>query len=343
MQIPSLAGRALSALAVAATVGVFTLAAGAGPAAAEGRIRIAEQFGIGYLPLHVIRHDHLIEKHGRELGFDIAVDWAQLSSGAAMNDALLSDSIDVGAGGVGPMLTIWDRTKGAANVRAIAALNDMPLFLTTNNPNVRSLKDFTDKDKIALPAVKVSVQARTLQMAAEAAFGSGKFDVLDRLTVSLSHPDAAAALLSGKTEITAHFTSPPFQYQELKDPRVHTVLSSYDVLGGPHTFNLVWAKQSFRDANPKTFQAFFAALKEAMDIINRDHAAAAAAYLAVNKGDLDKAAVEGILNDPDIRFSVAPRKIGVYAAFMHKVGAIRNLPATWKDCFFTDLDGESGS
>ena len=58
---------------------------------------------------------------------------------------------------------------------------------------------------------------------------------LDALTVSLSHPDAQVALLSGASEITAHFSSPPFQYQQLEKPGIRTVLSSYDVLGGPAT------------------------------------------------------------------------------------------------------------
>ena len=331
--------RALTALAGIAVAAVAL----ANPAAAEGKIRIAEQFGLGYLPLHVIRHHQLIEKHGKALGIDIAVEWAQLSGGAAMNDALLSDSIDLGSAGVGPLLTIWDRTKGSANVKAIGALNNMPLFLNTSNPNVKTIKDFTDKDKIALPAVKVSVQSRTLQIAAEQAFGEGKFDALDKLTVSLPHPDASAALLSGAAEITAHLSGPPFQYQQLRDPKIRKVFSSYDVLGGPHTYNLIWAKDAFRTKNPKTYAAFLGALKEAVAFINADHSAAADAYLALNKGDLDKDFVLSILKDPDIQFNVAPSNIGKYADFMHKVGAIKNKPASWKELFFEDVHTETGS
>src|SRR5262245_39155968 len=82
-------------------------------------------------------------------------------------------------------------------------------------------------------------------MAAEKAFGPGQHGKLDHLTVPLSHPDGMAAMLSGRSEITAHFTSAPFMYQELEDNRVKKVLSSYDVVGGPHTFNLVWATTPF--------------------------------------------------------------------------------------------------
>lgn len=329
--------------ALALVGGAVAAVALAAPAAAEGRIRIAEQFGIGYLPLQVIRAQNLIEKHGKAAGLDVTVEWAQFSGGAAMNDALLSDSIDVGAGGVGPLLTIWDRTKGRFDVKGIATLNAMPLYLNTTNPNVTSIKDFTEKDKIALPAVKVSVQARTLQMAAEAAFGPGNHEALDRFTVSLPHPDATAALLSGGSEITAHLTSPPYQYQQLENPKVRRILSSYDVLGGPSTFNSVWAKQAFRDKNPKTYAAFVAALKEAMATIKSDPKGAAAIYVSMNKGELDAAGIEKMLADPEIEFTIAPKNTGKYAEFMHKVGALKNKPASWKDYFFEDIHGEQGS
>ncbi|BAI74912.1 sulfonate/nitrate/taurine transport system substrate-binding protein (plasmid) [Azospirillum sp. B510] len=334
--------RAFAAIA-ASVIGVLMTSAIAAPAAAEGRIRIAEGYGLSFLPLHVLRQDKLIEKHGKALGLDITVDWVQLSGGAAMNDALLSGGIDVGSSGVAPLLTIWDRTRGSANVKAIASLNDMPLFLTTSNPKVKTLRDFTDADKIALPAAKVGVQARVLQMAAEKEFGPGKYDAIDKLTVSMPHPDATAALLSGGGGITGHISSAPFQYQQLDDPKIHKVISSYDVLGGPHSFNLIWSKQSFRDDNPKTYRAFLDALKEAMDLINRDHEAAADIYLAQNKGSLDKAYVLRLLNDPDIRFTVTPNRTEAFADFMHKVGAIKNKPASWRDYFFEDLHAGAGS
>jgi len=66
-------------------------------AQAEGQIRIAEQFGIVYLLLNVVRDQQLIEKHGKADGLDIKVDWQQLSGGAAINDALLSGAIDIAA------------------------------------------------------------------------------------------------------------------------------------------------------------------------------------------------------------------------------------------------------
>ncbi|MBM3531751.1 MAG: ABC transporter substrate-binding protein [Alphaproteobacteria bacterium] len=317
------------------------LAFAAGAARAEGEIRIAEQFGISYLPLQMMRHQNLIEEAGRRQGFAIKVTWSQLASGAPMNDALLSGSLDVGSGGVGPLLLIWDRTKGNLNIKAISAINSMPLYLTTRNPAVKTIKDFTAKDKIALPAVKVSVQARTLQMAAEKLLG--KFDALDEFTVSMAHPDATAAILSGATEVSAHFSSPPFQYQQLQDPRVTRVLNSYEVLGGPTTFNLVWAREDFRAKNPKTYAAFREALAEAVKRINADKPAAAKIYIEANKSKDDPAFILKMLNDPEIVFTLEPQNTMAYAEFMHKVGALKNKAASWKDYVFEEAAAGKGS
>lgn len=331
-------------LSAAAPVAAAALLVGlAGEAAAEGRIRIAEQFGVGYLPLQMMRQHDLIQKHGEERGVEIEVEWARFAGGAAMNDALLSDNIDIGSGGVGPLLVIWDRTRGNMDVKGIAAINSMPLFLTTKNPDVQSIDDFTDQDRIALPSVKVSIQARILQMAAEKAFGEGNHERLDDITVSMPHPDATAAMLSGGSEITAHLTSPPFQYQQLEDDNIRAVLSSYDVLGGPHTFNNVWAKQSFRDDNPKTYEAFVAALKEAMEMIEADPKAAAQTYVDVTGSQLDPAFIERIVTDPDIEYTIVPQKTMAFAEFMHKVGAIKTMPESWKDYFFEDIHDQPGS
>src|SRR5947199_3297934 len=132
-------------------------------------------------------------------------------------------------------------------------------FLNTRNPNIKSIRDFTDNDRIALPAPKVSVQAIMLEMAAEKQLG--KFDALDKLTVGMSHPDGTAAMLTGKLEITAHFTSAPFQYQQLENPAIRKLLSSYDATDGPNSFSVVSTTSGWREANPQTYKAVLAALR----------------------------------------------------------------------------------
>ena len=316
------------------------------PFAARGEmseINVAQQYGIGYLPLMIMEEQKLIEKHAKAAGVDVKVGWAKFAGGNVMNDALLSGSLQFASGGVGPLITIWAKTKGNLDVKGVATLDSMPLYLTTRKPNVKTIKDFTEKDRIALPAVKVSVQAVTLQMAAEKAFGDGQQGKLDPLTVTMSHPDGQTALLSGQSEITAHFTSPPFQYQELKKPGIHMVLNSNDVLGGPTTFNVVWTTSKFRNGNPKLYDAFVKALDEAMTFINKDRKAAAEAYLRISKDKDSVADILAMLDDPQIVFTTTPLNIMRYANFMAKIGMIKVKPDSWKDLFFPNVHGLAGS
>lgn len=322
---------------------MLALIAAAGTAQAEGNISIAQQFGIGYLLLDVVRDQQLIEKEGKKEGVDIKVEWRTLSGATAMNEALLSGALDVASAGVPPLLTLWDRTKGRQNVKAIAALGSMPNFLLSNNPAVKSISDLTDKDRIAVPAAGVGFQSRTLQIETARRFGNSDYKRFDTLSVSLPHPDASAALIAGKSEITAHFSSPPFQYQALEHRNVHKILSSYDVLGGKATFNVLYTTQKFHDENPKTYRAFYNALSEAAKIINADKNAAAETYIRVEKSRLPRPLVEKIVNDPDTEFTISPQRTFIYAEKLHELGVLKNKADSWKDYFFDEAWENPGS
>lgn len=328
---------------VAALLAALSLVAAA-PAHAEGKIRIAEQFGVVYLLLNVAQDQKLIEKHGKKAGVEIDVDWIKLSGGAATNDALLSNSVDVVGAGLGPLLTVWDRTAGKQNVRAVASLGSFPYYLISTNPAVKSIADFGPKDRIALPAVTVSVQARILQMAAAKQWGQAQFRKLDPLTQALPHPDATAAVIAGKTEINAHFANPPFQEQELAgNPNAKIVLDSYQVLGGPSSATVLYATEKWVKENPKTYRAFLDALVEAAQLASTNPEAAADAYLRVNRNSIDRALLIKVIKNPKVRFSVAPQNTLGLAQFLHEVGAIRKKPESWRDYFFAHPALDKGS
>jgi len=308
------------------------------PVRAEvNEIRLAQQFGINYLPLTIMRTEKLVEKHAAALGLgDLKVTWLKFGGSNSINDALISGQLDFGSGGVAPLLTIWDKTKGSFDVRGVAALGSMPFYLNTSNPNVKTISDFSDKDKIALPAVEVSIQAVVLQMAAAKAFGMENYKKLDRLTVGMKHPDAMISLLSG-AGVTAHFANSPFQERELQDPKIHRVLSSYAVLGGPTTLNSVYTTKKFHDNNPKAYLAVLGALKEAMQFINSDKARAAGIYIKEEKSKLSAEFVQKILEDPDFIVTSEPKGIMKYAEFMHSVKKLKHLPKSSKDVYFPEL------
>ena len=330
----------------ASLIATTVIAAAAGFSAsahAEGQIRIAQQFGIGYLILDVVQDQKLIEKYGKQQGVDIKVEWNSISGATAMNEALLAGALDVVSAGVPPMLTLWDRTRGRQNVKAIASLGSMPNYLLSNNPKVNTLQDLSDKDRIAVPAAGVGYQSRTLQIETARVFGKADYKRFDNISVSLSHPDATVALISGGSEINTHFSSPPFQYQALENKNVHKILSSYDILGGPATFNVLYTTQKFHDDNPKTYKAFYNALVEAAQFIRANKAKAADTFIRVQKSKLALEFVRKIVEDPEIDFTVSPQRSYVYADKLHDIGVLKNRAASWKDYFFEEAYAQPGS
>jgi NitT/TauT family transport system substrate-binding protein len=316
------------------------------PALAEvPEIRLAQQFSIGYLQLNVMEHQQLIEKHAKLLGItEVKVSWLKLNGPAAVNDALLSGTLDIASGGVPGLLVLWAKTKGTPQeVRGISALSSQPFLLNSRDPDVKTIKDFKATDHIALPAVKVSVQAIMLQMAAAKAFGEKEFAKLDAQTVSMSPPDATIALLGGKSEITASFSVPPFQYQQLEQPGIHTVVNSFDVMGGSHSFTVAWTSAKFRDKNPVLYKALIAALDEATDIVNKDKRAAAALWIEDGKSKLSLDMVGKIVDGPQVRWTMTPENTIKFADFMTGVGTLKVKADSWKDYFFPEIYDRKGS
>nr|WP_314074473.1 ABC transporter substrate-binding protein [uncultured Roseococcus sp.] len=307
-------------------------------------LRIAVQFGITYLPLTVIREQRLIEQQAQSLGLpEPNVSWIQVSGGAAMNDALLSGNLDIASAGIPPVALLWARSRNNLKVHAISSLVAAPLWLNTRNPAVQTLRDFTPQDRIALPAVRVSFQAITLQIAAEKEFGPGQHARLDPITVSLPHPDATAALIGGRNEITAHFGNPPFQNQQLQNAGIRRVLSSYDVVGSPHSVTLLYATQRWRDTNPRTLRAIRAAQETANAWIAAHPREAAELYVRAERSSLSVDFVEELIRHPDHRFTTAPQGVEYFAQFQHRTGQIPVRIESWKEIFFPEAHDGPGS
>ncbi len=299
-------------------------------------LRLARQYGLGYLQMMVMEDQKLVEKHAKAAGLgDVGVTWSTFRSSDVMNDALLSGNLDFASLGTNGLAIIWAKTRGTpVEVRGVAGFNSLPLALVTRDPGVKTVADYTEKHKIAVPAVRVSNQAILLQMAAAKQFGASNYSKLDSLTVSMTHPDAMAALLSGAGEITSHFASPPFQQKELERPGIHQVISSMDILG-PISFNIVAATTKFHDANPKAYAAYLAALKEATDWVNKDKRAAAELYIRMTK---DKSSPDELLKimqaAGEYNFNAKPDGDMRMIEFMHKIGSIKVKPESWSELLF---------
>ena len=303
--------------------------------------------GVGFLPLLVMEKYRLIEKHAAESGFgDLTVRWMDLGGPAAMNDALLSSSADFISAGPPAFLTLWDKTRGPANsinVEGVAAMTSMPMYLNTNSARLKRLDDITDQDKIAMTSIKVSIPAIIMQMYAQEKYGATQATRFDKFTVSMAHPDAVVALLSGSAGISAHFSSPPFHQRERKDPRIRTILTSDDVMGGSTTFTMISTTSKFRQENPQIFAAVLKALEEANRMIVADRKMAADLLVTSEGGGLTREEIVEVLSDPHVKFTTTPENVMKYAEFMYGAGSIKNRPGSWKDLFFSEIHGVSGS
>jgi NitT/TauT family transport system substrate-binding protein len=328
---------------VVVAAGILLLAQ-SGARAEVSELRIATQFGIGAMPMILMQRNRLLEHHLADAGLsNVNVEWRQFPGGNPMNEGLLSGSLDIVSGGTTVFITLWSKAKGITAVKAVGAVSALPLWFMTRDPNVHSLTDLSEHDKISVTTVKVSVHAILLQMAAAKIWGPADAGRFDPLTVTMPHGDAAAALISGTSEINNHFSAPPFQYMEAKAAGVRKITSAEEILGAPATYMVAYTTEKFRADNPKTYAAFVAALRESLDFINNDPRAAAEAYLDASRDAISVDDAVTMIRDPGAKFTMAPNNVMTFADFMFKEGLIRIRPNSWKDMFFPEVADLPGS
>lgn len=334
--------------AALAMLGCAMLALAGAPGATAQQVKkviLGQQFGAVYLPAMVMESQKLVEKHLATAGMaDVAVEWAKLGGPAALNDAMISGSLHFACQGVPSMAVIWDRTRTNIAVKALGSVANNNIWLNTRNPNIKSLKDFTEKDRIAIPSLKVSTQALMMHMAAEKLWGKGQFAKLDHIIVALPHPEALAALSNATHEINTHFATSPFHEAEMKMAGIRTITTAYEIMGGTMSGLTFTSNEKFRKENPKVFAAVDAAFAESFGWINSDKKRAAQLYIDLTKekrltaDDLLK-----LFSTPDMEYTRVPNKVGEIVAFMNSVGLVKTKPESWKDLFFPEVHGLPGS
>jgi NitT/TauT family transport system substrate-binding protein len=310
-----------------------------GPSLARAEVpevKIVAQNGSNYLPLFVMQGHKLVEKHLAAKGLSATtVTWTRLAGPSAIVDSFLAGAVHFSGQGVPSTALIWDRTRNGMGAKAVAAMVASNIWLMTRKPELKSLRDLTDKDRIAMPSIKTSSQALFLWSAAEKEFGADQWGKLDYLTVSLPHPDAMVAVLNPAGEITVHAATSPYADLE-KKAGLRAITDLYTVEGGPVTgLNFVTTEQ-FRTANPKTYEAVVAAYDEAIDWINADKKRAAQFYLDISKEKMSLEDFLPIMLAPDYIFGKTPLGIGKAMGLMFKSGTLKTQAQSWKDMYFPE-------
>lgn len=313
-------------------------------AQAPQEVKIGIGFGIGFLPTFLLQELELVEKHAKAQGLNVKASYQRFSGSGAMQDAVLSGSVDFGVYGTAAMLIAWEKAKGTPQqIFGVAGVTTLPLVLVTNKPNVKKLADFEPKDRIAMPAL-VSPQMYALQIAAEKEFGAGQHDKLKPQVVALPHPEALNAVTGGSSEVTAYFSSAPFTQVALKNPKISRVMTTADIYGGRSTFLAMGATKKVLDANPKLAGVMIAALSEAASIIVKEPKRATEIYLKVEpQKSMDNAAVEALLVELKDEFDTGVYGIKAVADFMGRIGQLKAPPARWQDAYVPALHNRQGS
>src|SRR5438874_6838986 len=130
-------------------------------------VRILRPVDLATLPLLIAEHDKLIEKQAEKRGLKPpTIRWSAPGKTGPL-DALAAGQADLVATDIVPLLIAAEASADKPpQVRGLAALAQRPYVLVTRNSAIKTIRDFKETDRIAVPALKTSGPALMLQMAA---------------------------------------------------------------------------------------------------------------------------------------------------------------------------------
>lgn len=290
-------------------------------------IRVAKQFGLVYAPLMVAEKIDFFSKYG------LKVEWVTLGSGGAVREAMASDELDAAFMGIPPYLIGWDKGLPA---KIAAGYCVIPVSLVTYDDNINKLEDIKPEHKIAVPSPG-SIQHILLSMALEKQLGNP--NALDDNLVALPHPDGAQAMLA-KKDIVAHFTTPPYLFEELEQPGYKVILDGFDAFGQDFNFNVALVTENYHDNNPKGYAAFVQGLNEAMNWVNENKEKTA--ELLAPEFNIEKEKLLKYLTAEGVNFTTAPYGLMGFADFMKKAGYISKVPESLSDIAWENILAQVG-
>lgn len=240
--------------------------------AEKEEINIAYQYGLSYAPFEIMKQKKLIE----EKLPNIKINWFVMSSGSAMNEGILSGDIDIAVMGTAPFLMGVD--KGIP-YKIYSSISAQPLVLITNNKNIKSIIDFKEGDKIAVPAMG-SIQHIALAMMAKAELGDAS--ALDEHLISMSSPDALQTMQTNQ-EVKAHVASSPYYNLSLEQKGHNAIAYSTDYIREDTSIIVAVATERLKKEQPKLFNAVEKATDESISYVN-EHKEEVAKLLAEQEG-----------------------------------------------------------
>lgn len=267
-------------------------------------IKIGEQYGLAYAPLQIMKEKGFLKKALP----DVTVTWVKVANTAVTREAMLSNNLDVGFIGIPPFLIGYDLEMPW---KIMTGLSMSPLGLVTNDKNVSNLADLIDNGKIALPQPG-SIQHILLAMAADRELGQS--DIFDHQLIAMKHPDGLQALING-TDVKAHFTSPPYLFQELDSPGNTLVLSGKDAMKEDFTFIVGVCTDKFHD-NQLYYKAVNEAIVQSIEFINNEKEETI--DILAKSYSLEKSIVENYIYNRGMTYTDDIKGVQTFIDFMYK-------------------------
>src|SRR3981189_741573 len=120
-----------------------------------------QQRGLLYLPVDLMVSGGILQQEATKLGLgQVEATATTLNGPGPVIDAILSGAGDHAPVALPSLLTLWEKTHGTPNeVKAVGTVSNGAMTLYTVNPNVKTIADFTEKERIAVPNVRVPFNA----------------------------------------------------------------------------------------------------------------------------------------------------------------------------------------
>lgn len=271
-------------------------------------IRLAQQYGMQYAPVYVMQELELLEK----LLPGVNLEWNNFGGGSAINEALISNHLDVGFMGIPPALIAMD--KGADYRIACGICVPPAELIVRSDIGITSLEDIKPEHKIAVPSIG-SIQHIMLSLASKEIVNDKNY--LDNNLVAMANPDAYTALIS-ETDVIGHFASMPYIDLEIKDG-MQSILSADDIGGGASIICVT--TDDFRN-NLELSEALMTALSQSIDLINAQDEEVLKIISETEKITIEEA--KEYINWPGTIYTTDLYKVNELADYMYGAGYISN-------------------
>lgn len=217
------------------------------------KVRLVKQYTTAYAPIYVAEKLNLLDKYLP----GIEVEWATISGGAAISEALISGQLDIGVMGIPPAVIASDK---GADFKIAMGLSVLPIELMVNGDKIKSFHDFKPEDKIGVPGIG-SINHITVSLMAKKYLGDAH--AFDKNVVVMRNPDSYSGLLSNS--IAGHASIMPYAALE-EQAGFKKLASGTDIIGD---ISLVCVASKKLYEQPAVYAGVLAALNEAIALINK--------------------------------------------------------------------------